>query len=169
MLDIFQDMNTLTVISFFASLISIIVGVCAIIQAIRYNNSTQKINKDTEMMLNTQIRSLENIQKKIVRNQSPKPGTISLAKDEFFIYKLSNFDKRNIDLILELFNNLRIKNNTYKSIAEFLEDKDRIAYNLDFYYEAKTRDGQDIERVEKKLFEYGILMKIDYEAQPIRK
>lgn len=162
----FNDMISL--ISFIASIISILVGMFAIFQAKRYNNSSNNINKDTKEMLNTQIRSLETIQKAITRNQSYDSNIISMDKDEFFIYKLNNFDKKNTNLILGLLKNLHIKVKTYRYVEEFLKDNSKICYNLDFFYEAKTRDGQDIKQIENALFKYGILIKIDYRAQPIK-
>lgn len=162
----FDDM--ITIISFIVSILSIFIGIGAIVQAKRYNDSSERINKDTKVMLNTQIRSLEVLQKKIVRDQLLASNMINMSKDEFFIYKLSNFDKKNINLILELFNNIHIKSKTYQYIKAFLEDNCKICYNFDFYYEAKTKDGKDIKRIEDELFKYGILIKIDYMAQPIK-
>ena len=160
--------DAITMISFIASILSIFIGIGAIIQAKRYNNSSERINKDTKAMLNTQIRSLEAVQKKIVRDQAPDSSVLNMLRDEFFIYKLSNFDKKNINLILGLFNNIHIKRKTYQYIKDFLENNNQICYNFDFYYEAQTSDGQDIQQIENELFEYGILIKINYMVQPIR-
>ncbi|HJA65077.1 MAG TPA: hypothetical protein H9955_02070 [Candidatus Mediterraneibacter cottocaccae] len=160
--------DVIAIISFIASILSIFIGIGAIVQAKRYNELSEKINNDTKIMLNTQIRSLEVVQKEIVREQLPASSVINMSKDQFFIYKLSNFEKKNIDLILGLFYNLYIKGKTYQYIKVFLEDNRKICFNLDFYYEAKTKDGKDIKQIENELFKYGILIKIDYMAQPIK-
>lgn len=162
---IIMSSDICSLMSFILSILSIFVGIMAILQAKRYNDSSKKINDDTRMLITLQTRVLEDIQKEVVRNNSTTFGKINLKRDEFYLYKLSGFNGKNNDEILEIIKNLRIKNHSYQFVKKFLEDKSRIKTKVDFYNFAETYEGRDIKEVQNELEKYNLFLQIDYQAR----
>ena len=70
------------VFSIVASIVSIVLGMCAIIQAARYNKESTEINIDTKKFLNVQLAEIQKIEKQIMRNLIAHPDdVICMAKD----------------------------------------------------------------------------------------
>lgn len=158
--------DVLTIISFCVGIISMLFGAYAIYQANKINKDSDRINQDTKEMIILQTRTLEDIQKIIVRN-IPNSSKINMKRDEFVLYKLKDYEEKNennIKEILKVFRNLRIKENSYQFIKKFLEDPNRRDVKVDFFNFAETRNGLNILGVETALEKYGILMQVDFKA-----
>ena len=55
------------ILSIVVSIFSIFLGICAIVQAKRYNQESDKLNADTKKMLSLQLEEIQTIERKITR------------------------------------------------------------------------------------------------------
>lgn len=107
-------------------------GKCAIVQAKRYNQESDKLNADTKKMLSLQLEEIQTIEKKIARYLvKTDENKICLAKDGGYIFKLRIYDKRNKSAILNAFQNLKVKAPVLKRFEIFLEE-DKSNFSLIF-------------------------------------
>ena len=60
-----MDMEILSTI---VSVVSIVLGIYAIVQAERYNKESEKVNADTRKILNLQLEEIQTIERKIARD-----------------------------------------------------------------------------------------------------
>lgn len=159
------------ILSVVVSILSIILGIYAIVQAKRYNKESEKINEDTRKILNLQLEEIQTIERKIVRDltqQSENIEKICMAKDGGCIYKLSTYDKNNSDAVIKIFQALRVKESVLKVLKNFLVESKDEKFCFDFWNMAEARDHQNIRRVKEELEQYGILLIIDYQARPLK-
>lgn len=126
------------IFSIVVSIFSIFLGICAIVQAKRYNQESDKLNADTKKMLSLQLEEIQTIEKKIARYLvKTDENKICLAKDGGYIFKLRIYDKRNKSAILNAFQNLKVKAPVLKRFEIFLEE-DQEQFFFDFFYMAET-------------------------------
>lgn len=79
--------------SIVASVVSVVLAICDIIQAAKYNKESTKINIDTKKFLNVQLKEIQKIEKQIVRNLIAHPDDIiCMAKHGGSLYKLKSYD-----------------------------------------------------------------------------
>ena len=111
------------ILSIVVSIFSIFLGICAIVQAKRYNQESDKLNADTKKMLSLQLEEIQTIERKITRYLiKTDENIICLAKDGGYICKLGIYDKRNKSDILNAFQNLKVKAPVLKRFEIFLEE-----------------------------------------------
>lgn len=152
-------------LSMLVSVVSIILGIFAIVQAVHYNKESEKINADIRKILNLQLNEIQTIERKIARNLLKlDENVIWMAKDSGSIYKLNSYDKNNNNSILTIFKKLRVKGSVLYRFGEFLKgDKDK--FYFDFFYMAESKDKENIEIIKEELGNYGLLLLIDYQAR----
>ena len=71
------------ILSIVVSIFSIFLGICAIVQAKRYNQESDKLNADTKKMLSLQLEEIQTIERKITRyliNIGVRPHEIPIKK-----------------------------------------------------------------------------------------
>ena len=158
-----MDVNE--IFSIVVSIFSIFLGICAIVQAKRYNQESDKLNADTKKMLSLQLEEIQTIEKKIARYLvKTDENKICLAKDGGYIFKLRIYDKRNKSAILNAFQNLKVKAPVLKRFEIFLEE-DQEQFFFDFFYMAETRNELKIRGVKEELEKYGLVFIVDYQAR----
>lgn len=153
------------VFSIVASIVSIVLGMCAIIQAARYNKESTEINIDTKKFLNVQLAEIQKIEKQIMRNLIAHPDdVICMAKDGGSLYKLKSYDVSYEEEILELCRKLQVKKHTLEWIRKFLENDQQNRIEFNFFTIAEAREKWSVEELRERLQEYGILLVIDYQV-----
>lgn len=127
-------------------------------QAWRYNKDSEKISSDTKYMLVNQIRMLNQIEKKL--KSENKSGIIDMSKDAIRFHKLSTFDKKKSEEILNEIKHLKIKRVFIDGIEDFLKG-DKIDYRCNFVYKADTDGTFAISQLYMILLEYNVLVEIE--------
>ena len=157
-----MDMEILSTI---VSVVSIVLGIYAIVQAERYNKESEKVNADTRKILNLQLEEIQTIERKIARDLiKSEENVICLAKDGGFICKLNIYDKSNKNTVLNIFQNLKVKAYTLDRFELFLEENEEQFY-FDFFCIVETRNEQTVRRVKEELEKYGLVLIVDYQAR----
>lgn len=153
------------ILSIIASVVSIVLGIYAIVQAERYNKESEKFNIDTRKMLSLQLEEIQMIEKKIVRDLiKTEENVICLAKDSGLIYKLNTYDKCNSSIVFDVFKKLKVKTSVLKRFEKFLEEDDE-KFFFDFFCMAETRDEREIRSVKELLEKWGLVLIVNYQAR----
>lgn len=153
------------ILSMVVSIVSIMLAICAIIQAARYNKESTEINSDTKKFLNVQLAEIQKIEKQIVRNLIAHPAdTICMRKDSGSLYKLMSYERAHEMEVLELCQKLRVKKHTLEWIKRFLENDQQTRISFDFFARAEGREEWSVEELRERLQEYGMLLVIDYQV-----
>ena len=95
------------VLSLISFIVTVILGGGAIYQSWRYNKDAEKISSDTKYMLVNQIRLLNEMEKKL--RKEDENWVIDMSKDELRLHKLSTFNGTDIENIMEEVKQLTIK------------------------------------------------------------
>lgn len=144
------------IVSIATGLFSIFIGVIALIQAKRYNSSSEKINEETKIMLK-QIDRNNIIIYELMREEFYK-GKINVNKDEMKFYKTtynnSYYDKASI--IIDHFNPF-MKEMYRDSIKEWLKGSDRDPHISTLKSSIDNKKIDLIEELQRELSRLGIL------------
>ena len=146
--------NILSIVSL---VVTIIFGIIAMYQAWRYNKDSEKISSDTKYMLVNQIRMLNQIEKKL--KSENKSGIIDMSKDTIRFHKLSTFDNKKSEEILNEIKHLKIKSMYINNISNFLKGN-KIDYECDFVGLVGTDGIFEIYQLYTKLIKYDIVVEI---------
>lgn len=142
------------------AILSILLGMVALIQSWKYNKDSGKIMRDVKMLLFQQRLMAERIDKNI--NVLPvEQSSINMEKDRLFLHKMCTYNSKDAEYIMDILKHLKIKKRFIKGIREFLIGKG-IDYECDFFYKAESDESIDISRLYEDLLKYNILVIIDY-------
>lgn len=148
------------IISYILSLVSIILGIVAIAQAIRYNKDTNKLSSDIKYMLVQQIRMLNEVDRAL-KKANTNPGIIDMSKDIIVMHKLSSFRKSDVAPIMEEVRHLAIKRRFLSSMEEFLKSE-RVDFQCDFFCKAAGDEEVSIESIYMLLLQHNIVVSVRY-------
>lgn len=143
-------------ISILSLIITIILGVCALWQAKRYNDASGKINNDTKYMMLQQIYLINELQKSYNLGTYESHRKLRLEKDRICLHKLNSYNKKNSNSIMQEIHKLSIKERFMPGINNFLTC-DEIDYSCNFWGKAEFKENSDINFMEF----YSILLKYD--------
>lgn len=144
--------DALSFISLIVGIISVILGVFSIILSLKFNEDSNKVNRDTRKMLEVSIMYQELLQQNFNKNQFQIDNKINLNKDEIQLIKLSSYKNSNADNIIRELEKLSIKKHTLDYLYEFLISRNEEC-EVNFFNEAKTKDNSNLRIIIKKLLE----------------
>lgn len=154
-------------ISLCVGIVSIILAVISIWYAIKCNNASNKVNKQTsDMLLDIQymmsfsLRADCEIQRHLNR-PAYNNGIVHLEKDSVKLHKLSTYNKDRVKEIMDLLSKLSIKRNILQELQNFIEN-DEIDYSANFFSSAETVDKSRLDTIVAELIKYGLLIDIYY-------
>ena len=149
----YQDI--ITIISFVTGIVSIILGICAILQSKKYNKESDYVNSDTKKILINQNEMLDLLFQKLNNQNTSK---LNLKKDEIKLTKLHSYDKSNFEKIILELTLLSIKDSTLENIKAFLKNDLCKTHKVNFYSIAKTKDGDNVIKFYDIMLKYDILI-----------
>ncbi len=150
----------LGVVSIILSLYSIISGIKSVKRAEEIHNDAMKMMDDMKFMTVQQIKLSNELEKELIA-QKRGSNIICLNKDEIQLHKLSIFDKKHVDKIIEEIEKLSIKKVFLKKIKDFLEG-DESNYECNFWGKVQGSDEINISKLYSILLGYNVLMIIKY-------
>ena len=142
------------------AVLSIFLGMVAVVQSWKYSKDSEKIMEDTSFILVQQISLLNELKKNIIINKR-NPNILSLSKDKIKLYKMYGFKKHDIPDIMKNIKHLNIKGSFMSSIESFLNGKNT-DYVCNFNGEAQSDGEVDIIELYEILLKYNVIMIIDY-------
>ena len=145
------------VLSLISFIVTVILGGGAIYQSWRYNKDAEKISSDTQYMLVNQIRLLNEMEKKL--RKEDENGVIDMSKDELRLHKLSTFNGTDIENIMEEVRQLTIKRVFIDEINNFLKSN-KIDYKCSFVNKANVDGNFTISQLYTILLKYNVLVEI---------
>lgn len=155
-----MDITCQDLLSIISLVVTIILGVGAIIQSKHYNKVSDKINADMQYINTQQVELLDEIEKTLM-HYTRDTSKLRLTKDEIHLHKLSTFRKNDVDEIMKKIDHLSIKGRFKNKIEEFLKSN-HTDYECNFWGEAKSDGEINIKEFYSILLEYGIHMHISY-------
>jgi len=171
--------NWATILSIVLSVVSIVLGMVSIVlsiilgrksfkqgdeaarQAKELNDDTKKALSDIKFMGVQQIKLLNSMEKGLHDWDKSGHKLLNLAKDEIELHKLSTYDDKNAELIMDRINHLSIKGQFKKKIEEFLQGNEKDG-RYHFWGKAEGDDEINFEELYATLLEYSILLIINY-------
>lgn len=154
-------------ISLCVGIVSIILAVISIWYAIKCNNATNKVNKQTsdllldiQYMMSFSLRAVCEIQRQLNRS-AYNNGIVHLKKDSVKLHKLSTYSKENVKEIMDLLSKLSIKRKSLQELQNFIES-DEIDRSVNFFSSAETVDKSRLDTIVAELIKYGLLIDIYY-------
>ena len=152
------------------AVISIAVGLYAVYQSYKYNKESDKLNNDTyEIMMHELeyndviIRNLRQLANTVNSSEEIAfDDIINCRKDSFELVKLSHYDSANKEAILSELEKLKIKKKSIEQIADFLSDKNRKRFEVNFFCDAERNDAEDFSKIYRVLARYYLLIHISY-------
>lgn len=158
-------MDFLSVISLVAGVVSLVLGVSALLQAKRYNDASAKLNVQTEntlsdmqKMLAFNMRAVCELQQRMPKRELP-PNTVDLQKDSIKFHKLTTFNKEKSAEVMKLLGELSIKKKTLEDLQTFVLSDDT-DYSTHFYASARTIDKIRLDVIVAELIKYGLIVDI---------
>lgn len=166
----FNGSSLFNIISFISAVISIAVGLYAVYQSYKYNKESDKLNNDTyEIMMHELeyndviIRNLRQLANTVNSSEEIAfDDIINFRKDSFELVKLSHYDSANKEAILSELEKLKIKKKSIEQIADFLSDKNRKRFEVNFFCDAERNDAEDFSKIYRVLARYYLLIHISY-------
>ncbi len=134
----------INILSFIMAIVSICLGIYAIVQSYRYNKQSEQIFSDINYLIMRQVAILDHIKYDTERYKRKFSNVIDMSKDQIHFHKLSGFNKKDIKNIMNEIKKLPIKRKFLDDIENYLYS-DKQHYLTSFYNNACEINNERID------------------------